>query len=96
MKTARCAASAAANASTITKPSAAARAAHRRHIAHRLPDLRCPSKIIGATKIARNISERKRVEMLIREARDAAEAANSAKDRFLAMLNTQTAHHLTP
>src|SRR5689334_10334197 len=51
-------------------------------------------RIVGASKIARDISERRRIEetrkeLLARErvAREAAEAANRAKDEFLAMLS---------
>src|SRR5262245_6331383 len=44
-------------------------------------------RIIGASKIARDITSQKREQAALREARDAAESANRAKDRFFAMLS---------
>jgi PAS domain S-box-containing protein len=43
--------------------------------------------IIGASKIARDITASKEVERELRQARDAAEAANRSKDRFLAIVS---------
>ena len=42
--------------------------------------------IIGASKIARDITERRRVEEALQHAKQTAEAASRAKDEFLAML----------
>jgi PAS domain S-box-containing protein len=53
-------------------------------------------KIIGASKIARDITERKRVDLQLREAKEAAEAANQAKDQFLAVLSHELRTPLTP
>jgi two-component system CheB/CheR fusion protein len=43
-------------------------------------------RIVGASKIARDITERKRAEEALRDAKQTAEAASRAKDEFLAML----------
>jgi len=43
-------------------------------------------RIVGASKIARDITERRRAEEALRHAKQAAEAASHAKDEFLAML----------
>jgi PAS domain S-box-containing protein len=44
-------------------------------------------RIVGASKVARDITERKQIEKELREAKREAEAANRAKDKFLATLS---------
>lgn len=53
-------------------------------------------KIIGGSKIARDISESKKNETALREAKNAAETANQSKDRFLAVLSHELRTPLTP
>lgn len=52
--------------------------------------------VIGASKIARDISEKKAHEATLRQAKEAAEAANASKDRFLAVLSHELRTPLTP
>src|SRR5690606_18892467 len=50
----------------------------------------------GFTKVARDVTERVRHDADLRRARDAAEAANRAKDHFLAVLSHELRTPLTP
>jgi PAS domain S-box-containing protein len=53
-------------------------------------------RIIGASKVARDITERKLAEEQLREAKRAAEAASLAKDKFLAVLSHELRTPLSP
>jgi signal transduction histidine kinase/ActR/RegA family two-component response regulator len=44
-------------------------------------------RVIGASKIARDITEQKQTELALKEAKEAAESANRSKDHFLAVLS---------
>jgi PAS domain S-box-containing protein len=53
-------------------------------------------RIIGASKVARDITERKRAEEQLLEAKRISEAASHAKDKFLAALSHELRTPLTP
>lgn len=53
-------------------------------------------KIIGTSRVIRDITERKLAADSLREAKEAAEAANRRKDRFLAALSHELRTPLTP
>lgn len=52
--------------------------------------------VIGASKIARDITEQKANEAALKVAKETAEAASAAKDRFLAVLSHELRTPLTP
>ncbi|MGH7981188.1 MAG: PAS domain S-box protein, partial [Limisphaerales bacterium] len=60
------------------------------------PIINAQGRIIGASKIARDISERKRWEADLKRAHDEAAQANHAKDNFLATLSHELRTPLNP
>ncbi len=53
-------------------------------------------RIVAASKIARDVTLQKRYEKELREAKEAAEAATKAKDRFISILSHELRTPLTP
>jgi PAS domain S-box-containing protein len=53
-------------------------------------------RIVGASKVARDITELKRVRVELKEAKEIAETANKSKDRFLAALSHELRTPLSP
>ena len=60
------------------------------------PVLDDASRLVGFAKVARDISERRRHEDEVEQAREAAERASQAKDQFLAVLSHELRTPLTP
>jgi two-component system CheB/CheR fusion protein len=60
------------------------------------PILDGSGRVIGASRITRDISERKQTEEELRRQKEAAEEANQAKDRFLAALSHELRTPLNP
>jgi PAS domain S-box-containing protein len=60
------------------------------------PILDWEGRVTGAVNMLMDITERKLTEMLLRDAKDAAELANQSKDRFLAVLSHELRTPLTP
>ena len=53
-------------------------------------------RVIGVSKIARDITEQKKIEKALMEAKEQAEQASQAKDQFLAILSHELRTPLTP
>ena len=52
--------------------------------------------LVAASKIARDVTEQRRIQRELQEAKDAAEAASRAKDQFLSVLSHELRTPLTP
>src|SRR6185295_1590851 len=53
-------------------------------------------EVIGASKIARDVTSQKQVERELRAAKESAEQANRSKDQFLSVLSHELRTPLTP
>lgn len=69
----------------------------RRHVLpYPDPIFDAEGRVTGAVNMLLDITERKLTEMLLRDAKDAAEQANQSKDRFLAVLSHELRTPLSP
>ena len=68
----------------------------RYYLATRVPYRDDEGRIVGVMGISRDVTGQKKSEQELREAKEAAEAANKAKDRFLAILSHELRTPLTP
>jgi len=69
----------------------------RRHVLpYPDPIFDAEGRVIGAVNMLLDITERKLTEMLLRDAKDAAEQASQSKDRFLAVLSHELRTPLSP
>ncbi|OYW31507.1 MAG: hypothetical protein B7Z47_00850, partial [Chthoniobacter sp. 12-60-6] len=69
----------------------------RRHVLpYPDPILDSEGRVTGGVNMLLDITDRKRTEMLLREAKDTAELASQSKDRFLAVLSHELRTPLTP